>query len=296
MFRRALIAAVALLCLGLPSIATAGTTTVTFDDLTSPNRTLNGQYPTGVIDWGSNAWYLSGPWGQFTTNSVSFNTSSVTSATFSFLNPQRLLQIDAYNGGTGASTVSLSCAGQTTRSQSVGAGSRVTITTSWSGTCATITVGSTNGWWTNFDNIVFDNGLGPVISAVQSANVGRNAATITWTTNVAGSSQVDYGPSTSYGSSSVLDASLSTAHTVVLSGLNAATQYHYRVLSADSAGNLSASGDFTFMTTSPFCDLPVTNRVACENSLPGQPPSTWDIPSRNMGDGTIQGFATDISF
>jgi len=27
-----------------------------------PHRTLNGQYPTGLIDWGINAWYLSGPW------------------------------------------------------------------------------------------------------------------------------------------------------------------------------------------------------------------------------------------
>src|SRR5438477_1145858 len=225
MFRRAIFAAVALAFGALPPIATAGTTTVTFDDLTSPNRTLNGQYPSGVIDWGSTAWYLSGPWGQFTTNSVSFNTSSMTSATFSFLNPQRLLQIDAYNGGTGASTVSLACAGQTTRSQSVGAGSRVTITTGWLGTCSVITISSTNGWWTNFDNVVFDNGLGPVISAVQSTNVGRNGATITWTTNVGASSQVDYGPSAAYGSSTVLDPTLLTAHSVVLGGLNGATQY-----------------------------------------------------------------------
>src|SRR5437868_3462705 len=100
MLRRALAAALALVIVSLPPVATAGTTTVTFDDLTSPNRTLNGQYPTGIIDWGSNAWYLSGPWGQFTTNSVSFNSASITSGGFSFTTPQRLVQIDAFNGGT----------------------------------------------------------------------------------------------------------------------------------------------------------------------------------------------------
>src|SRR5258708_11393341 len=72
MFRRAIVAAMSLAFLSLPPVATAGTTTVVFDDLTPADRTLNGQYPTGVIDWGNNAWFLSGPWGQFTTNSVSF--------------------------------------------------------------------------------------------------------------------------------------------------------------------------------------------------------------------------------
>ena len=45
-------------------------TTVTFDDLSGPNRGLNGQY--AGIDWGSGSWYLSGPYGRFATNSVSY--------------------------------------------------------------------------------------------------------------------------------------------------------------------------------------------------------------------------------
>ena len=44
--------------------------TITFDDLSNPNRPLNGAYPSGGADWGNNAWHLSGPWGRFTTNSV----------------------------------------------------------------------------------------------------------------------------------------------------------------------------------------------------------------------------------
>jgi len=115
---------------------------------------LSGQYPVGLIDWGSSRWYLSGPWGAFTTNSIGFNGAGPTSASFTLLSPNRVVQIDAYNGGSGASTVTLSCAGQPTVSVSVAARQRVTIATGWSGTCSTVTVGSSNGWDTNFDNLV----------------------------------------------------------------------------------------------------------------------------------------------
>jgi hypothetical protein len=108
-----------------------------------------------VIDWGSKQWYLSGPYGRFTTNSVGFNGAGPTSAAFTFLSPRRLLQVDAYNGGSTATTVTLSCAGQPTKTQSVAAGQRATISTGWTGTCTTVTVGSTNGWDTNFDNLVY---------------------------------------------------------------------------------------------------------------------------------------------
>src|SRR5690348_1487689 len=41
------------------------------------------------------------------------------------------------------------------------------------------------------------------------------------------------------------------------------------------------------------CGPPVVNPVACENTLPGTPSSTWDISG--SGDASIQGFGTDIS-
>src|SRR5205807_1104411 len=44
---------------------TVSSATVAFDDLANPNRFLNGQYPTGEIDWGTNQWWLSSPWGKF---------------------------------------------------------------------------------------------------------------------------------------------------------------------------------------------------------------------------------------
>ncbi len=132
--------------------------TVDFNALTPFNRGLNGQYPTGVINWGNNIWFLSGPFGAFTTNSVSFNGPGATSQPFTFVSPRRLAQLQAYNGGTVASTVSVSCAGQPTVQVSLAARQQITIVTNWTGTCSTVTLGSSNGWDVNFDNIVIDNG------------------------------------------------------------------------------------------------------------------------------------------
>jgi hypothetical protein len=140
------------------------TRTLTFDDLANPERILSGQYPSGLIDWGSNAWYLAGPYGRFTTQSISFNGTGPTSASFSFLSQGRVIQIDAYNGGVVPSTVSLSCAGQTPRSAIVGAAQLATIPTGWVGACSPVTIGSSNGWDTNFDNLVVSSNGGGVTS------------------------------------------------------------------------------------------------------------------------------------
>src|SRR5215472_14311736 len=44
------------------------------------------------------------------------------------------------------------------------------------------------------------------------------------------------------------------------------------------------------------CDPPITNPIACENTLAGTPKSQWDLPTTDQGDTTIQGFTTDISY
>jgi hypothetical protein len=87
-----------------------------------------------------------------------------------------------------------------------------------------------------------------VISAVAAVNLSASGATITWTTNVAGDSQVEYGPTTAYGSSTAPNPSLVTSHSQMLSGLAPSTVYHYRVKSRDAVGNLATSGDGTFTT------------------------------------------------
>ena len=90
----------------------------------------------------------------------------------------------------------------------------------------------------------------PVISTVASSSITANSATITWTTNEASNSQVEYGLTTSYGNSTTLDVTKVTSHSVSLSGLTAGTTYHYRVKSTDAAGNSAVSSDYWFTATS----------------------------------------------
>jgi len=87
-----------------------------------------------------------------------------------------------------------------------------------------------------------------VISNVAAGGITTTGATIIWTTNENSDSQVEYGPTTSYGQSTTFNPALVTAHSQVLSGLTAGILYHYRVKSRDASGNLAVSGDFTFTT------------------------------------------------
>jgi hypothetical protein len=112
----------------------------------------------------------------------------------------------------------------------------------------------------------------PTISAVAAAQVQSNTATITWTTNVAADSQVDYGTTASYGLSSPLDASLVTSHSEPLSGLTASTTYHFRVKSKNSSGSLATSADFTFTTAAT---PPIQTGTSLSSLAASMKPGSW---------------------
>ncbi len=98
----------------------------------------------------------------------------------------------------------------------------------------------------------------PAISNVQSSQVAGTSAQITWTTNEASDSRVEYRKSgTSAYQSTTLDATAVTSHSVALQGLAPQTAYQYHVVSSDAAGNTSTSSpDDTFTTTSsPYAYL-----------------------------------------
>jgi hypothetical protein len=123
----------------------------------------------------------------------------------------------------------------------------------------------------------------PAISAVAAGSISNSVATISWTTNEASDSQVEYGTTTSYGSSSPLNTTLVTGHSVALSGLTASTLYHYRVKSRDAAGNLAVSGDATLTTAAtgqtPVLlsqGLPVTSYKASSSYSTATPEKAFD--------------------
>src|SRR5207237_6627538 len=88
----------------------------------------------------------------------------------------------------------------------------------------------------------------PVISALAVIGTTTSSATVIWTTNEPSDTQVDYGPTPAYGSSTSLQPGLVSAHVQTLSGLAAGTLYYARVRSRDFAGNLAVSSSTTFRT------------------------------------------------
>ncbi|MFQ5598858.1 MAG: fibronectin type III domain-containing protein, partial [Nitrospiria bacterium] len=94
----------------------------------------------------------------------------------------------------------------------------------------------------------------PVISGIGHGTPTETGATVSWTTDEASDTQVEYGTTTAYGSITTLDAAMVTNHGQSLTGLSSGTTYHYRVLSRDVSGNLGISADNTF-TTATGADL-----------------------------------------
>jgi purple acid phosphatase-like protein/fibronectin type III domain protein len=98
-----------------------------------------------------------------------------------------------------------------------------------------------------------------IVSAVTSSGVTTTSANIAWTTNEPADSQVQFGTSTAYGSTTTVDPALLLSHSVPLTGLLPATTYHYRVISVDRGGNVTQSADFTFVTAAPVDVTPPGN-------------------------------------
>jgi hypothetical protein len=94
----------------------------------------------------------------------------------------------------------------------------------------------------------------PAISSVTPTPTATGA-TITWTTDEPSTSRVDYGTAAGSLTQNATTPGLTTTHSVTVSGLTAATNYFFRVTSADAAGNSATSPDpagapATFTTTS----------------------------------------------
>jgi hypothetical protein len=90
----------------------------------------------------------------------------------------------------------------------------------------------------------------PIITNVTATTITARGATITWATNEASDSQVEYGVRSPQ-NQTALNPSLVTAHSQTLSGLLPRKTYKYRVKSRDAAGNLATSAEFTFTTGRP---------------------------------------------
>jgi phosphodiesterase/alkaline phosphatase D-like protein len=139
------------------------------------------------------------------------------------------------------------------------------------------------------------------MGGVSSSGLIGTGATITWTTNEPADTQVEYGTTTGYGSSTTLNTAMVTSHSQALSGLTAGTLYHYRVKSRDAAGNLATSGDYTFTTTSaPDATSPVISDVESSGITSSGATITWTTDEESdtqveYGTSASYGSTTDLN-
>ena len=106
----------------------------------------------------------------------------------------------------------------------------------------------------------------PVISGI-SVNISSTGASISWTTDVVADSTVEYGTTTSYGSSAY-DATSTKSHGVILAGLSSSTVYYYRVKSTGAGGTGEVGGN-SFTTAAAL-----TAATATTTTTTSRTPST----------------------
>ena len=131
----------------------------------------------------------------------------------------------------------------------------------------------------------------PVISDV-SVSPTQTTATVSWTTDTPSSSQVAYGTTTAYGSTTPLDPTLVTAHSQTISGLTPGQMYHLSVTSTNGSGDTASSPDNTF-TTSANAPLAIDVQVSTH---PSSAASTITSPTfdTKQGNELLEAFiATD---
>ena len=86
------------------------------------------------------------------------------------------------------------------------------------------------------------------ISNVNISNLTATSAVVAWTTDVNTDGTINYGLDSSFGI--IRDISTdSMNHSLLIPNLSAGTTYHFRVSSADTSGNTSATEGFVFTTT-----------------------------------------------
>lgn len=125
----------------------------------------------------------------------------------------------------------------------------------------------------------------PVISNIQVINITQTSVKITWTTDENSSTIVDYGATIAYEIGAQTGISGVISHEVALSGLLPSALYHFRVRSADAAGNSASSSDQNF-TTSADSTAPLISGITVTNITGNSATVSWttDEPANSMVD------------
>lgn len=118
-------------------------------------------------------------------------------------------------------------------------------------------------WYKKYRNCPEDV-VAPQISNIAVSSISANSVKISWVTSEKATTEVKYGTSTDYSSSS-WSRSLGTSHGVTLKNLQPNTTYHYQIIARDFWGNRTVSTDASFSTRGADTVAPVISDIEVMN-------------------------------
>ena len=129
---------------------------ITFDDPHLPAGTvLNGEYPSGVIDWGTDAWRINVPEGGFGTFNLALTDAKAKTAEFRFYWPRIFVGVDVYNGGPSDATVTIHSPEIREISFTIKPGQLQRLRTGWRDPSSSVIFEFKNGEGLRFDNLAY---------------------------------------------------------------------------------------------------------------------------------------------
>jgi hypothetical protein len=129
---------------------------VTFDDPhLGAGTTLEGAYPSGVIDWSRGEWKIGVPEGKFGTFNLIPASLKSGQLGLSFQAPRVFAGIDAYNGGSSAATVTIGSGQAPPVASTLRAGELRRIRTAWKEPSTQVVIELKNGDGLRFDNLAY---------------------------------------------------------------------------------------------------------------------------------------------
>lgn len=129
---------------------------ITFDDPHQAAGTiLTGQYPSGVIDWGTDGWSIHTPEGGFGTFNLALHDAKSGEAQFRFYAPRIFVGIDVFNGGSADALLTIRCPELREVTSTIKPGETRRIRTGWEDRSSSISFKLENGEKVLFDNLAY---------------------------------------------------------------------------------------------------------------------------------------------
>jgi hypothetical protein len=129
---------------------------ITFDDPHLPAGTmLEGQYPSGAVDWAPDIWRIHVPQGKFGTFNLSLDDPAIHSAEFRFYAPRIFVGVDVYNGGSSPATVTIHSPEIREIAFTIKPGELKRLRTGWQDPSTAVVFDLKNGEGLQFDNLAY---------------------------------------------------------------------------------------------------------------------------------------------